>query len=1150
MKQHADKIILSASDLVGHLNCGHLTELDLRVAIGALAKPKHWDPLLEILRERGDRHEKAFIDHLEAEGVSAVQIDGIDITPAAVSATRAAMASGAEIIIQAALEDGRWVGRADILRRVETPSELGSWSYEIIDTKLARETKAGSVLQLCLYADLLEKAQGVVPEYIYVVAPWSNFEPQQFKFADYAAYFRRAKITAEQATADEAASSEYPEPKDHCDVCRWSHQCVARRREDDHLCLVAGISKNQTSELQTNGIATAAALAAMPIPMPWKPKKGSPLSYEKAREQARVQIESREAGVVQFELFPVVADIGLCLLPEPSAGDIFFDIESDAFVGEHGLEYLFGYIYRGDVGARIYTADWAFDREGEKAIFERFVDFVNERRSQYPDLHIYHYAPYEPGALKRLMGRYATRENEIDDFLRSSILVDLYSVVRNALRAGVESYSIKKLEPIYGFERDTSLPDANSALASLQAGLELGDIASVSDEVRSTVQSYNQDDCASTIALQEWLENRRAELVIAGTDVPRPLLSDQQPSEELTERQEAIQALILRLTSDVPADTDERTDEQHAKWILAYLLDWHRREEKAKWWEYFRLASLMPEELIDERAALSRLTYLETIDQTARGIPTDRYRFVQQDTDLRGAETLKQAGGDPIGNVIAINNDERTIDIKKTGKTADIHPEAVYAFENYGSKEQADALFRIGEYVAENGIEGDGPHLAARALLLRQAPQVSGQPIRQEGELPLDAALRIANHINGGILPIQGPPGTGKTYTGARMICRLVERGKKVGITANSHKVIRNLLDEVVEASNEMGIDLTCIQKPKDHEPDQGSLKFARSNDGVFSALVTNRCQVAGGTSYLWARNDATETLDVLVVDEAAQMSLANVLAVSQSAKALILLGDPQQLDQPTQGTHPDGTGVSALEHILGGAHTISEDQGLFLEETWRLHPNICNFNSELFYDDKLRSVAGCERQEIRGAGPLSGTGLRFMPVEHSGNQSSSIEEAEAVAKLVGVVLAGQPTWIDREGQEAQLTLEDILIIAPYNAQVFEIQQRLPGARVGTVDKFQGQEAPIAIYSMATSSHADAPRGMEFLYSANRFNVAVSRAKCLAVLVASPRVFEAECRTPRQMQLANAFCRYLETSQKFESNRLGSVRLNRLEAGG
>jgi superfamily I DNA and/or RNA helicase len=206
----------------------------------------------------------------------------------------------------------------------------------------------------------------------------------------------------------------------------------------------------------------------------------------------------------------------------------------------------------------------------------------------------------------------------------------------------------------------------------------------------------------------------------------------------------------------------------------------------------------------------------------------------------------------------------------------------------------------------------------------------------------------------------------------------------------------------------------------------------------------------------------------------------------------------------------------------------VPPDRGPFLPETWRLHPSICAFNSEPFYEARLKSRHGLENQEIRSTGRLTGAGLRYMPVEHSGNQSSSREEAEKVHDLVREILDAGTTWVDREGIELPVGLDDILIIAPYNAQVFELQERLPGARVGTVDKFQGQEAPIVIYSMTTSSHSDAPRGMEFLYSANRLNVATSRAKCMCVIVASPRLFEAECRTPRQMQLANAFCRYLE----------------------
>ena len=362
------------------------------------------------------------------------------------------------------------------------------------------------------------------------------------------------------------------------------------------------------------------------------------------------------------------------------------------------------------------------------------------------------------------------------------------------------------------------------------------------------------------------------------------------------------------------------------------------------------------------------------------------------------------------------------------------------------------------------------------------------------------------------------------------MICELVRQGKTVGITANSHKVIRNLIDEVIKAADELGVDLQCCHKADEMQSPQHRLSFAKKSEDLLRSLGTT-VAVGGGTAWLWSRPDAFAAVDVLFVDEAAQMSLANVLAVSQAAKTVVLIGDPQQLDQPMQGSHPDGTGVSALHHLLGGEQTIPADKGLFLEETWRLHPNICAFTSELFYAGKLKSKKGLEKQDLRASGPINGAGLKYLPVEHTGNQNCSPEEAVAIASLVNGLLKNKASWVDREDKERTITLQDILIITPYNAQVFEIQQRLPGARVGTVDKFQGQEAPVAIYSMATSSYADAPRGMEFLYSLNQFNVATSRAKCASILVSSPEIFEAECRTPRQIQLANAFCRIPEIAE-------------------
>lgn len=1120
---------LSATDLVGHLNCHHLTNLNSQVAAGALGKPDIWDPTLEALWERGAIHERAYIQHLRDAGLEAVEIEGVGITLTQVGRTLEAMRAGAEVIVQGAFLSGAWSGRTDVLRRVSTSSGLGDWSYEVIDTKLARETKGGTVLQLCLYSDLLAEVQGRAPEHMHVVTPASGFTPVSYRTAAYAAYYRQVKQGLEQSLAKSTLSATYPDPKDHCDICRWRVACDARRRSDDHLSLVAGISGAQMTELGCHGVATLAEFARLPLPLPWKPERGVAQSYERSREQARVQLEGRVAGKPVYETLPISAGAGLHKLPEPSPGDIFLDLEADPFVGQEGLEYLLGYMALEEGGEQAYTSEWAFTRDQEKKAFERFVDFVMARWARHPGLHIYHYAPYEPSALKRLMGRYATREDEIDRMLRGSLFVDLYAVARQSIRASVESYSIKNLEVFYDFRRHAPLIEVRSALAKLQARLELGHIDAISDDLRQTVASYNRDDCLSAWQLRNWLEQIRASMMERGATIPRPATEDSAPSGELDQRQQKIADLVARLTADVPVDAALRTGEQQARWLLAHTLDWHRRELKSAWWEFFRLAALPADDLLDERNAIAGLVFMEGAGGTQKA-PVHRYRFAPQEIELREGDELHITSRDKLGTVKAVDQKSRTIDIKKRGDTAALHPHAAFASDIVRTDVMADALFRLATYVVENDIASAGPYQAARDLLLRTPPRLGNEPLRLPGESATDAALRVAPKLAAGVLPIQGPPGAGKTFTGAQMICTLVKEGKKVGITANSHKVIRNLLDKVVEVADEAGLDIHCIQKTSDKSADVPGIRCEASNEKVLASIGVS-CQVAAGTAWLWSRADAFEVVDTLFVDEAAQMSLANVLALAQACKALVLLGDPQQLEQPVQGSHPEGTEASALAHILQGAATIGLGQGLFLEQTWRLHPDICAFTSEVFYAGRLRHCVGSQRQEVQSTSRISGTGLRLLTVRHEGNQSSSPEEADAIRRLVDEILQAGTSWIDRQGNEKLLRIEDILVIAPYNSQVFEIQRRLPAARVGTVDKFQGQEAPIVIYSVTTSSHLDAPRGMEFLYSLNRLNVAVSRARCICVLVASPPVFEPACGTPRQMELANAFCRYRELAR-------------------
>jgi len=1110
MKLEGSRVTLSATDLAKHLACRHATTLDLRAAHGEIERLYRNDPGLEALIERGFRHEAEYLAHLGSRG----------LTVATKQPTLEAMKSGADVIVQAELQNGHWSGIADILLRVDTPSNLGKWSYEVVDTKLARETRGATILQLCLYTELIRELQGEWPARMHVISPGRNFQPETFRPTDYLAYYRYVKTRLENVIVTADPPDTYPEPVDQCDVCSWWTICNERRRKDDHVSFVAGVSSLQIAELDRLNVTTLAALGELPLPLQLRPNRGAIAGYVKAREQARLQLYRRTTGNPLHELLAIEPQRGLARLPEPSGGDIFLDFEADPFVDDGGLEYLLGCFSIGN-----YTVRWSFDRTQERASFEAFIDLVGQQRERFPGLHVYHFSPYEPAALKRLMGRYATREDEVDGLLRAGVFVDLYGILKQTLRASVERYSLKDLEIFFGFDRSTDLRDARKSLTALEYALEFGEISSLPRDVLQTVESYNREDCISALRLRDWLEGIRTELIEKGEIIARPSPESGEASEEVIARRRRAIALTGRLLAGDP---------EPARQMLAHMIEWHRREEKAPWWEYFRLRQLSDDELLEERDGLAGLKFVTRVGGTV-ACPIDRYQFPPQDTQIREGDTVETSAGS-FGSVDAISNTARTIDIKKRKDTANLHPSSIFSHEIYAGREQAESLYRIGCWVVDHGIDNtdaQGRYRAARDLLLRHPPRVllpaAGADIVQE-------ARRLVLQLDRGVLPIQGPPGSGKTYTAARMICTLLAARKKVGITAVSHKVIRKLLEEVLNAARSEGVDARCIEKVADKSGKlNAQLMETSRNDRVLAALQSGEASVAAGTAWMWAREEFEESVDVLFVDEAGQMSLADVVAVSPSAQSLVLLGDPLQLDQPLQGSHPPGIEVSALQHVLGDSETMPVDRGLFLAETWRLAPSICKFTSELFYEGRLTWRTGLELQKVTWPDNFGNAGLWFVPVEHTGNQSSSNEEAALIEHLVAELTHSGVTWTNMKGEQHPVTLNDILIVSPYNAQVFNLAARMPKARIGTVDKFQGQEAPVVIYSMATSSPEDAPRGMEFLYSINRFNVATSRARCACFLVASPKLMEPECKTPRQMKLANALCRYLEMAKQLQS---------------
>lgn len=1169
MKLAKGQVRLSASDLSNHLACRHVTTLDLQVARGLREAPQRNDPDLAIILERAARFETSYLAHLAAHGNSVENLAhiGIKEEERLLSETVAIMSRGVDVIAQGALSDGVWFGRVDVLRRVERPGKW-AWSYEAADTKLARETKGTTILQLSLYSELLAGAQDAEPERFYVVTPaGEEFTEEGYRVDEYAFYYRYVKnrlIDAVQRTTAENAAkaagtgqyalaferemeglNTYPEPVEHCDVCRWFRECNDQRRRDDHLSFVAGIRRQQRDQFEEWNAGTMARLAVLATPLQQRPRHGSKEAYEKVQKQARIQVDAREQNTLKCELLEITEGMGLCRLPEPSVGDMFVDLEGDPFVGDHGLRYLFGFATKGASGELQYQKRWALGPTSEKEGFEWLVDEIMQRRESDPKMHVYHFGVYEPAAFKDLMGLYATREDEIDRMLRAGVLVDLHLAFKQGVRASVEEYSLKKVEAFYDFKRSVPLEESRAAMRYVEHRLELGRMGpDIPEKFRIALETYNADDCFSTARLRDWLEGKRRKLVESGTPVLRFLDRDEAPSADVEEQLTRTQKLVEQLTKGIPPE-GERSPEQQAQWLLAQLLDWHRRDAKPKAWRYFDLRAMEDADLLDEKDAIAGLTFLKRVP-LEDGSLADRYSFPPQETSIR-ADDKKEAHYrlQRIGTVAAIDPVARYVDIKKANDAAATHPTSIFVKEPYRNpKAQQDSLYRLGCWVRDNGISGPGPWQGVRSYLCRRPPRLKSSEKLEISEFE-DFAVelaRLVSALDASVLPVQGPPGSGKTTNAAHAIGALVKkRGLRIGVTALSHSVILHLLRTIV---TEVSSSIRCMHKSdgKDHGDVEG-IVITQSNGVARKALESQSVDVLGGTAFLWAREEFANSVDVLFVDEASQISLADLAAISQAAESVVLIGDPQQLARPGDAAHPPGAELSSLEHILsdperGELKTMPPELGLFIDETKRLHPNICDFTSSIFYEARLRAREFTRAQLLEGHPWLKGAGLWYVPVLHEGNTNSSPEEVEIIEGIVKSLLRPEVRWFRsresskplKEGKEE----EGILIVAPYNAQVADLSARLPNAWVGTVDKFQGQQAAVVIYSMTTSSPADAPHGMEFLYSLKRFNVATSRAKTAVIVVGSPELFEPECRTPRQMQLANALCAYREMAEEID----------------
>lgn len=1116
MKKSNNEIQLSASDLSNHIHCKHLTQLNKKVVDGLLDKPVFANRVLDLLRERGEEFEMEFLESLKSKEKIVVEIDREDKD--AKDKTLMAMKNGADYIYQARLSHRPWNGWADFLRKVPGKSKLGDWMYEVIDTKLSTQTRAGTILQITLYSELLSEILGAMPEKMHVRTPEGEIS---YRVTDYAAYFRLIKQKLNEALGSPVET--YPDPCSHCDICNWWEYCNGIRRKDDHLSFIAGMGNSQIKEVKTHGIETLDSMANLPLPIPFKPNRGSKQTFTKLREQARVQNESRLIQKPVYEIIELAENTGFYNLPEPSKGDIYFDLEGDPLIEPAGLEYLFGWVFQNE-----YYKIWVQNAEEEKAALEQFIDFVFEKRKEFPDLHIYHFASYETSALKRMMGKYATREQEIDILLRINAFVDLHRVLKQSIIAGVERYSLKDLEPYHGFTREMELRALSKIKAHYEFLLESDRFEEITEEMITAIEIYNRDDCYSTQHLHLWLEKERKKLLIEGEPIPRPVFNSVEEPDSVSAHLERIQPIFDALMDGVSLERDERNKVDEAKFLLAHMLDWYRREKKSFWWEYFRLRDLELDELLDEKAALTFLEFTgESVPEKRSFINT--YKFPTQECDIKAGNSIKSIEDETTMTVFDLDEKQNLIYIKKGAKIKDTHPISIIKYDNITTSKKEDQLINVAEWFVDNGFdETKSEYQVTRDLLINNLPRTNS-PVENETDT-LSKGIQWASLLISSYLPIQGPPGSGKSFTGSHMILELIKKGYKIGVTALSHKVIINLLKKVKEVADEENYNVSILYKGDSNETSNEIWDVARDADSILATI--NNYNVIAGTSFIWCDDVLHKSVDYLFIDEAGQFALIDTVVVSHAAKNLVLLGDHQQLKQPIKGIHPEGTEVSALEHLLENNKTIPPEKGLFLDKTWRMHPSICSFDSEMFYESKLESVDKLINQRLEGNTKFEGSGLFYVATEHIGNTNQSVEEVNIIEEIVSDLIKGDVFWFDDENIKHTVQSRDIKIITPYNSNVYELQKRLPDIEIGTVDKFQGQEAPIVIYSMASSSPEDAPRGMEFLYSPNRFNVAVSRARAAFILVGSPKLFEPDCKSPEQIKLANPFCRFLEVAVK------------------
>jgi predicted RecB family nuclease len=1105
------QIIYSPSDLITYSMDGEFASWMNRAK---LEDYKTFKPLMdevdemdEALQEKGHEHEEAYLKSLIEKGIDYVEIDPKASDDIRYGLTIKAMEEGRELIYQGFLQKDNFKGNVDFLFKKQGKSKFGDHYYEPYDTKLSGKTKPYMIIQMLCYIEMLEVIQEDVAREFHLVL--GDLTVETYRCDGFRAYYDNIKRSFLELQSN-FNINEIPDPALYSTHGNWSTYAKNILEERDHLSQVARITKNQIELLGKEGVTTMEALSKF---------KGSVTGIqqdvlERIVDQASLQISSKGKEKPDFRVLPPNADNphkGLYHMPPASKLDVFFDLEGYPLF-DGGLEYLWGATYV-EGGELKFIDWWAHSHEEEKKAFENFIDWAYARWQQDPTMHIYHYANYEIAVCRKLMGKYGTREYEVDQLLRNDVFVDLYNVVRNGIRIGGPNYSIKTVELIYRGKRDNDVANAAASVVYYANWMDSGQGNTPdTSEILKEIYLYNKDDCDSTLELAKWLWDLQDK---HGINFENPNQTDESDVIEAANE-------TTRLRDEVLAKYPPENPISN----IAWLQEFHRREDKPVHWKRFDREKSTTDELFEELDCLAGLTRTDKEPVgVAKSLVYEYCYNTNQETRMKaGSRCYIQGVGKQI-SIYAIDYDKGLVEIKSTTPLPsfmNLIPDEIVP--NGVLRSRIASLTR-------DFLDGNLASKAFLDFIQRKTPDIKGV---KPGESIIDSSkdliaetIKAVTNMNETLLTIQGPPGTGKTHTSANTIIELVKMGYKVGITSNSHKAIINLMNKISDLSKDNPIHQ--VKAGGDSQEPYivaGLIEYASSSTKV--EVNNPLVQVVGGTSWAFASNKFQGQFDYLFIDEAGQVSIANLMAVSGSTRNIVLMGDQQQLPQPLQGTHVQDTGLSTLEYLLQDNATIPPELGILLPTTWRLHPEVCEPISKAVYDGRLLPQQGTKNRVLLPDSTnqiiTKGYGIEYVPVHHTGNTQASVEEVKAIEAIVEEVLKCDKT--DRDGKNlGKMTKDDILIVAPYNHQKNLLEEHfLDSIKVGTVDLFQGQEKPVAILSMCASNLDDAPRGIDFLLNMNRLNVAITRAQSLAIIVASPEIGKARARSIKQMEMINLYC--------------------------